>query len=82
MVHVPLCRGAAIWGHAIDSAFISDWPILHPATLLGLLAQSKPWLAEISEVRVVSWNVAFGGPKTAKRQGALLRELAPDLMLL
>ncbi|HJY48921.1 MAG TPA: endonuclease/exonuclease/phosphatase family protein, partial [Stellaceae bacterium] len=37
---------------------------------------------EISEVRVVSWNIAFRGPKAAKRQGGLLRELAPDLMLL
>jgi hypothetical protein len=27
-------------------------------------------------------NVAFTGRKTAKRQGDLLRELAPDLMLL
>jgi hypothetical protein len=27
-------------------------------------------------------NVAFTGCKTAKRQGDLLRELAPDLMLL
>ena len=34
------------------------------------------------EVRVVSWNIAFRGPKAAKRQGGLLRELAPDLMLL
>jgi hypothetical protein len=33
-------------------------------------------------VRVVSWNIAFRGPKAAKRQGGLLRELAPDLMLL
>jgi hypothetical protein len=33
-------------------------------------------------VRVVSWNIAFRGPKAAKRQGSLLRELAPDLMLL
>jgi hypothetical protein len=36
----------------------------------------------MSEMRVVSWNLAFRGPKTAKRQGGLLRELAPDLMLL
>ena len=27
------------------------------------------------EVRVVSWNIAFRGPKAAKRQGGLLREL-------
>src|SRR5215472_12106131 len=33
-------------------------------------------------MRVVSWNLAFRGPKTAKRRGDLLRELAPDLMLL
>jgi endonuclease/exonuclease/phosphatase family metal-dependent hydrolase len=33
-------------------------------------------------VRVVSWNVHFRGPEAAKRQGDLLRELAPDLMLL
>jgi endonuclease/exonuclease/phosphatase family metal-dependent hydrolase len=33
-------------------------------------------------MRVVSWNIAFRGPETAKRQGGLLRELAPDLMLL
>jgi exonuclease III len=33
-------------------------------------------------VRVVSWNIAFRGSKPAKRQGGLLRELAPDLMLL
>ena len=33
-------------------------------------------------MRVVSWNIAFRGPKAAKRQGGLLRELAPDLMLL
>jgi endonuclease/exonuclease/phosphatase (EEP) superfamily protein YafD len=36
----------------------------------------------MSEMRVVSWNLAFRGPKTAKRQGGLLRELAPDLILL
>jgi hypothetical protein len=33
-------------------------------------------------VRVVSWNLAFRGPTAAKRQGGLLRELDPDLMLL
>jgi hypothetical protein len=33
-------------------------------------------------VRVVSWNIQFRGPKAAKRQGDLLHELAPDLMLL
>lgn len=33
-------------------------------------------------MRVVSWNVAFRGPKVAKRQGRLLLGLAPDLMLL
>jgi hypothetical protein len=33
-------------------------------------------------VRVVSWNLAFRGPETAKRQGDLLHNLAPDLMLL
>jgi endonuclease/exonuclease/phosphatase family metal-dependent hydrolase len=33
-------------------------------------------------MRVVSWNVAFSGRKTAKRQGDLLRELDPNLMLL
>jgi len=37
---------------------------------------------KIREVRVVSWNIAFRGPKAAKRQGCLLRKLAPDLMLL
>ena len=36
----------------------------------------------ILRVRVVSWNVHFRGPEAAKRQGDLLRELAPDLMLL
>jgi hypothetical protein len=33
-------------------------------------------------MRVVSWNVAFRSPETAKRQGDLLRELCPDLILL
>lgn len=33
-------------------------------------------------MRVVSWNLAFRGPEIAKRQGNLLRELAPHLMLL
>jgi exonuclease III len=33
-------------------------------------------------MRVVSWNIAFRGAKAAKWQGDLLRELAPDLMLL
>jgi len=33
-------------------------------------------------VRVVSWNIQFRRHKAAKRQGSLLRELAPDLMLL
>lgn len=33
-------------------------------------------------MRVVSWNIHFRGPETANLQGALLRELAPDLMLL
>jgi len=33
-------------------------------------------------VRVVSWNIAFRGPEAAKRQGGLLRKLAPDLTLL
>ena len=33
-------------------------------------------------MHVVSWNIAFRGPKAAKRQGCLLRKLAPDLMLL
>lgn len=33
-------------------------------------------------MRVVSWNVAFRGPNTANRQGDLLRQLAPDLILL
>jgi hypothetical protein len=33
-------------------------------------------------VCVVSWNINFRGRKTAKRQGDLLREIAPDLMLL
>jgi hypothetical protein len=36
----------------------------------------------MSDMRVVSWNLAFRGPKAAKRQGGLLGELAPDLMLL
>src|SRR5437762_8656061 len=36
----------------------------------------------ILRVRVVSWNVQFRGAEAAKRQGDLLRELAPDLMLL
>lgn len=34
------------------------------------------------EVRVVSWNLNFRGCKAAELQGGLLRELAPDLMLL
>jgi hypothetical protein len=38
--------------------------------------------AKTSEVRVVSWNIAFRGPEAAKRQGDLLRQLDPDLMLL
>src|SRR5580700_8600086 len=29
-----------------------------------------------------SWNIAFRRPEAAKRQGDLLRQLAPDLMLL
>jgi hypothetical protein len=33
-------------------------------------------------VRVVSWNMAFRDLEAAKRQGDLLRKLAPDLMLL
>jgi len=33
-------------------------------------------------VRVVSWNLNFRGCKAAELQGGLLRELAPDLMLL
>jgi hypothetical protein len=33
-------------------------------------------------VRVVSWNLHNRDPKVAKRQGDLLRELHPDLMLL
>lgn len=33
-------------------------------------------------MRVVSWNMAFRGLEAAKRQGDLLRKLAPDLMLL
>jgi hypothetical protein len=33
-------------------------------------------------VRVVSWNIAFRDTRTAKWQGRLLRQLAPDLMLL
>jgi endonuclease/exonuclease/phosphatase family metal-dependent hydrolase len=33
-------------------------------------------------MRVVSWNINFRGPEAAKRQGGLLCELAPDLMLL
>ena len=33
-------------------------------------------------MRVVSWNIHFRGPEAAKRQGGLLRKLAPDLMLL
>jgi hypothetical protein len=37
---------------------------------------------KISEMRVVSWNIEFRRPMAAKRQGGLLRELAPDLMLL
>jgi hypothetical protein len=34
------------------------------------------------KVRVVSWNLNFRGCKAAELQGGLLRELAPDLMLL
>jgi endonuclease/exonuclease/phosphatase family metal-dependent hydrolase len=41
-----------------------------------------PWWATIGEVRVISWNINFPRPERAKRQGDLLRELAPDLMLL
>jgi hypothetical protein len=33
-------------------------------------------------VRIVSWNIAFRGTKAAKRQGKLLQQLAPDLILL
>jgi hypothetical protein len=33
-------------------------------------------------LRVVSWNIAFRGREAAERQGRLLRESAPDLMLL
>ncbi len=33
-------------------------------------------------MRVVSWNLAFRGPEAAKGQGNLLRQLAPDLILL
>ncbi len=33
-------------------------------------------------MRVVSWNITFRGPEAARRQGGLLHELAPDLMLL
>lgn len=33
-------------------------------------------------MRVVSWNVAFSGRKTAKRQGDLLLSLSPNLILL
>jgi endonuclease/exonuclease/phosphatase (EEP) superfamily protein YafD len=33
-------------------------------------------------VRVVSWNINHRGPQAAERQGDLLRELAPHLMLL
>ena len=33
-------------------------------------------------MRVVSWNIGFRGAEAAKRQGRLLRDLAPDLMLL
>jgi endonuclease/exonuclease/phosphatase (EEP) superfamily protein YafD len=47
-----------------------------------VLSIPASWEARIGEVRVVSWNIAFRGPKAAKRQGDLLRELAPDLMLL
>jgi len=32
-------------------------------------------------VHIISWNIAFHGPEAAKRQGGLLRELAPDLIL-
>lgn len=38
--------------------------------------------AKISEVRLVSWNINHRGRKKAERQGNLLRELAPHLMLL
>jgi endonuclease/exonuclease/phosphatase family metal-dependent hydrolase len=38
--------------------------------------------AKISEVRLVSWNINHRGRETAERQGNLLRELAPHLMLL
>src|SRR6516165_6639690 len=42
----------------------------------------RPLVGEDKQVRVVSWNTNFPGRKTAKRQGDLLRELDPDLMLL
>lgn len=32
-------------------------------------------------MRVVSWNVVFRGAAAAQRQGHLLRELGPDLLL-
>ena len=46
------------------------------------MVDRQPNAAKIREVRVVSWNIAFRGPKAAKQQGDLLRRLAPDLMLL
>jgi endonuclease/exonuclease/phosphatase family metal-dependent hydrolase len=42
----------------------------------------SPYAVEQSALRIVSWNLAFRGPEAAKRQGRLLRQLAPDLMLL
>lgn len=33
-------------------------------------------------MRIISWNIAFRSSKTARQQGGLLRELAPDLVLL
>src|SRR4051794_35544404 len=46
------------------------------------LCRDNAGSAEISKMRVVSWNIAFRGSKAAERQGELLRELAPDLILL
>jgi hypothetical protein len=42
----------------------------------------QPRSAEISEMRVISCNLMFRGLEAAKRQGTLLRQLAPDLMVL
>jgi hypothetical protein len=63
--------------------FYSKWSRAKAGFPTGLCYRLERFvLTKISEVRVVSWNTAFRGPNAAKRQGKLLHQLAPDLMLL